>query len=105
MIQRLAELCGIDADEDIVSEVEKMTTREFMYAHKDRFDDGMACAIMEQKLGIPADSDSTKVQAEGSDPKQVPASVVEQIDAMWAERVTPVTGHANFAELAAELDK
>lgn len=104
MIQRLAKLCGIDVDEETLSKVEAMTTREFMYAHKDRFDDGMACAVMEQKLGIPATSDSTKVQAEGSDAKQVPGSIARQIDEMWAKRVTPVTGHANFAELAQELD-
>lgn len=104
MIRRVARFIGIDPTDDEVAMVEAHTTREFMHAHKDRFDDAMMCAIMEERLGIPADSDSTKVQAEGSDAKQVPPAIAAQIDAMWAERVAPVTGHKDFASLAAEID-
>ena len=103
-IRRLASFLALPIDEGKVAEVERMTSRDFMYAHKNCFDDAMVCAALEDKLGIPADSDSTKVQAVGSDPSRVPASVAEQIDAMWAERVEPATGHADFASLAAELD-
>ena len=104
MIRRLADFLGLPASEETVATVEAMTAREFMYAHKDRFDDAMVCAALEEKLGIPADSDSTKVQAVGSKANAVPASVAEQIDAMWAERVAPVTGHHDFASLAAEIE-
>ena len=104
MIERLAALCGISLTDEQVGLVEDMTSREFMYAHKDRFDDAMFAAAFETKLGIPHDSESTKVQAEGSDANQVPAAIAEQIDAMWAERIEPVTGHKDFASLAAELD-
>ena len=84
MIARMAEFCGIELSEELASIVEDMTSREFMYAHKDRFDDAMFGAALERKLGFPPDRDSTKVQAEGSDPKQVPPAIAEQIDAMWA---------------------
>ncbi len=104
MIRRLADFCGIELSDELATLVEERTSREFMFAHKDKFDDAMICAAFEKKLGIPADSDSTKVQEEGSDPAKVPQSVVEQINAMWAERVAPVTGHADYASLAAELD-
>lgn len=104
MIRRLATFIGIDATDDMVRQVEECTSREFMVAHKDRFDDAMVCAHMERRLGIPADSDSAKVQSVGSDAKVVPPSVIEQIDAMWAERIEPVTGHADFASLAKEID-
>ncbi len=105
MIRRLAEFMGIEADGELVRKVEEMTTREFMYAHKDRFDDAMFAAALEEKLELGSESESTKVQAEGSDPKMVPPAIAEQIDAMWAERITPVTGHADFAELAAALGR
>lgn len=105
MIARLAALCDIELTEELAALVEQMTSREFMFEHQDRFDDAMVCAAFEAKLEIPADSDSTKVQAVGSDPKQVPSAIAEQIDAMWAERVEPVTGHKNFASLAAEIDR
>ena len=104
MIRRLAAFMKIEADDALLDKVDAMTTREFMHAHKDRFDDAMFTAALEAKVGIPADSDSSKVQAVGSDAKQVPSVIAEQIDAMWDERVLPVTGHANFAALAEELD-
>jgi hypothetical protein len=104
MIELLAEFCDIPLTGKLEAMVEEMTSRDFMYAHKDRFDDAMMCAAFEAKLGIPADSNSTKVQAVESDARQVPPAVAAQIDAMWAERVAPVTGHPDFASLAAALD-
>ena len=104
MIERLAGFLGLDPGEAGMAKIEEMTSREFMHAHRDRFDDAMICAVMERKLGIPADSDSTKVQAEGSDAKVVPPAIAERIDELWAERVAPVTGHADFTALADELD-
>jgi hypothetical protein len=76
-----------------------------MSAHDDRFDDAMICAAMEARIGVPAASDSTKVQAVASDVGALPAVVAAQIDALWAEKVAPVTGHADFASLAAALDR
>ena len=105
MITKMAAFLELEVDEAGIDAVEEMTSREFMHAHKDRFDDAMMCAVMEERLGIPADSDSTKVQAEGSDSKILPPAIAEQIDAMWAEDVAPKTGHADFASLAAALDE
>ena len=104
MIQRLAALCEIELTEEVTALVEEYTNREFMHRHKDKFDDAMICAVMEERLGIPANSDSSKVQAVGSNSEELPASVAEQIDAMWDERIEPVTGHKDFASLAAELN-
>ncbi|MCR2832589.1 sulfotransferase domain-containing protein [Parerythrobacter lacustris] len=104
MIVRLAGFIGASLDPAQVDLVEQMTSREFMHAHKDRFDDAMMCAVMEAKLGIPADSDSTKVQATGSDAATLPPTIADRIDALWAERVAPATGHPDFASLSAELD-
>lgn len=104
MIREMADLIGIDPSDDVVAMVIEATEREFMHAHKDRFDDALVCAVMEEHLDIPADSDSTKVQASGSDAKALPDSVIAAIDAMWAERVAPVTGHADFASLRSEID-
>lgn len=104
MIRMLADFMGIELTGELAALVEDMTSREFMYAHKDKFNDQMICDSMTARLGI-TDFESTKVHDVGSDAKVVPPAIVEQIDAMWAERVTPVTGHRNFAELAAELGR
>lgn len=103
-IERLARFIGVELDQQGVDKVDAMTGRDFMYAHRDRFEDALMCTAFEQKLGIPADSDSTKVQAVASDAREVPAAIAERIDALWAAQVAPVTGHADFASLAAELE-
>ncbi|EDL49577.1 sulfotransferase domain-containing protein [Erythrobacter sp. SD-21] len=104
MVRRMAALLGIEVSEDEVAKVVECTSRSFMHAHKDRFDDALVCAAMETYLGIPAASDSTKVQAAGSDVKTLPPETAAAIDRLWAERIEPVTGHADFAALAAELE-
>lgn len=104
MIRRLAAFLGIEATDALVDLVEEHTSREFMHAHLDRFDDAMMAASVAEFVGIDGGLDSTKVQAEGSDGKTLPAGIAEQIDAMWAERVAPVTGAADYAALAAEVD-
>jgi hypothetical protein len=104
MIRRVADFLGLALTEEQVALVEAMTTREFMSAHDDRFDDAMVCAVMEARIGVPASSDSTKVQAVGSDAGALPPAVAARIDALWAEKIAPVTGHKDFASLAASLD-
>jgi len=104
-IHNLAAFCDIDMTDDVEALVMKRTSRDFMVEHKDRFDDGMICAVLEEKCGIPANSDSSKVQSSGSNAAALPDNVAEQIDSMWAERVAPVTGHADYKSLAAEIDE
>ena len=104
MIRRLAGFLGLPLTDELAGMVDSMTSREFMRAHKDRFDDALLSRALADKIGIPLDGDSAKVQAQASDPGALPPSVVEKIHAMWAERIAPVTGHSDFASLAAELD-
>ena len=103
MIRRMASFMGIEPDDDMVTKVDGLTTREFMYAHKDKFDDSLIKNAMSELLGLD-DLQSSKVMAEGSDARQVPPAIAQQIDALWAERVEPVTGHKDYASLAAEID-
>ena len=104
-VNRLAQFCGIDLDDEQVAMVLRRTTRDYMYTHKNRFDDAMVARALEEQSGIPPGSDSTKVQARGSSADAVPQSIADQIDQMWAERALTATGHANFASLAKEVDK
>jgi hypothetical protein len=104
MIRRLAAFLDLSLTDEGAAIVEEMTSRDFMHAHKDRFDDHMLCEVLTAGIGIPADSDSSKVQAKGSDGDELPQSVRDRIAAMWAERVEPVTGHADFDALAAAIE-
>ena len=103
-IRQLAELCEIDLMPEVEALVLERTTREFMSEHEHLFDDAMMCAVLEEKCGVEAASNSTKVQKTGSSVEALPGSVAEAIDAMWEERIAPVTGHSDFASLASEVD-
>jgi len=103
MIGRLADFLDIELTGELAALVETHTDREFMHAHKDKFDDVMIKQSIELTLGI-SEIESSKVHAVGSDASVIPPQIAAQIDAIWAERVAPLTGHANFASLAAELD-
>lgn len=102
-IRQMGGFIGIEVTPGIEEIVLEHTSREFMVEHKDRFDDGMICVVLERNCGIPAASDSTKVQASGSSVDQLPPAIADEIDAMWAERVRPATGHATFEALVAAL--
>lgn len=104
MIRRMAEFLDIPLTDALAAMVAEHTSRGFMHEHRDRFDDGMICVAMEERLGIPVNSDSTKVQAVASDSTLVPQAIADRIDAAWAERVAPVTGCADYSALAAKID-
>ncbi len=107
-IKALARFCGIPIDDRVLAMVEERTSRAFMLQHSDRFDDKMQRIRSEDHGGLPAGSQTAKVVAgtgsKASARQPVPAIVAEKIAAMWAEQIAPVTGHADFASLAAELE-
>ena len=103
-LRQMAALCDVPLTPAIEALVMERTTREYMSAHEDRFDDAMVAKVMEDRCGVAAASDSTKVQKTGSSGSALPPVIADQIDALWAERIAPVTGHADFAALAAEVD-
>lgn len=102
-IGRLAALLDIELTDELAALVEEYTSRAFMVAHKDKFDDLMIKQAIERGLGT-SGLVSDKVHAEASDASVIPPQIAAQIDAMWAERAAPATGHADFASLAAELE-
>lgn len=104
-IRRLADFAGIPLDDDLLELTVERTGRPWMLAHKDRFDDAMMRELSETKGGLPGGSDSAKVRsgASGDHKAELPAALSERMDAIWAEKVTPVLGFRDFAELEAAL--
>jgi hypothetical protein len=104
-LRRLADFIGVELDDELLELAVERTSRAWMLAHKDRFDDALMRGLSESKGGMPGGSDSAKVRAgvSGSHKEELPASIAERMDAIWAERVTPVLGFRDFAELEAAL--
>lgn len=101
MIQRMASFCGIALDEDLLELTLLHTSRDFMLAHKDRFDDAMMREKSERLGGLPANSDSAKVRAAGAEQRQaeLPAAISQELDEIWRSDVTPHTGFETYAAL------
>jgi hypothetical protein len=103
-IRRLAEFIGIPLDDELLELTLERTSRSWMLAHKNRFDDALMRQMSETRCGLPPGSDSAKVRlSDGSHSDELPTSIAERIDELWAERISPVVGFADFASLEEEL--
>jgi len=99
----LADICGLPADDAALDLAEHRTSRSFMVEHKAPFADRMMRLMSEKKAGVPAGSDSAKVRSKDAERRALPQSIVDAIGAAWAKQVQPVTGHNDYASLAADL--
>jgi hypothetical protein len=106
-IRKLAAFCGLPLNDALLALTLERTSLPFMLKHKDRFDDAMMRGISEQRAGLPPGSDSAKVRkgAVGSHRSELPPDVAAELDAVWQRKITPVTGHADYAALEADLRK
>ena len=102
-IRRLAAFCGLETSDAIIDAVEHATDRDYMLKHKRLFDDHLMRHMNHRKTGLPVVADSSKVRGEGEKRVPIPEAIAAEIDALWAERIMPVTGHADYAALAADL--
>lgn len=104
-IRRVAAFCGMPIDDAILKLALERTSRAFMLAHKELFDDRMMREMAERRLGLPPGSDSVKVREGrvGSHEGEMPPEAVGMLDLTWREAVTTATGFRTYAELDAAL--
>lgn len=104
-IRRIAAFVGVALDPDLLDLTVERSSRQWMLAHKDRFDDAMMRSFSEVECGLPPGSDSAKVRKGGAGPRrsELPPALAERIDRIWAETITPALGFADFAALEAAL--
>ena len=103
-IRRLADFAGIPLDDELLELTLERTSRDWMLAHKNRFDDALMREMSETKGGLPRGSDSAKVrESDGCHADELPPAIAERIDSMWADRIEPVLGYRDFSELEAAL--
>lgn len=102
---KLAAFCGFPLDAELLALTLERTSLSYMLAHKDRFDDAMMRALSETRANLPPGSDSAKVRKGGSGggKQELSPELCAQLDEIWREKVTPVTGFADYAALEADL--
>lgn len=105
-IAKVADFIGIELDDELRALTEDHASFAFMAEHGDVFDDAMMRELSERRAGLPPGSDSTKVRKGevGEHRQQLSPDVAAEMDTIWQKEITPVTGHADYASLIAELD-
>jgi hypothetical protein len=104
-VRRLAAFCGIPLDDSLLALTLEHSSFGFMLRHKDKFDDRLMREASELRCNLPPGSDSAKVRKGqvGSHRAELPADIAAAVDAVWAERIAPETGFADYAALDAAL--
>ena len=103
-IRRLARFARIPLDDELLELALERTSRSWMLAHKDRFDDALMRELSETRGGLPRGSDSAKVRdSDGCHSDELDRRIAERIDEAWREKVGSALGYRNFAELETEL--
>lgn len=103
-VRRLADFANIPLDDELLELTLEHTSRDYMLAHKNRFDDALMRGLSEKLGGLPPGSDSAKVRAgTPSHSDELPSALAAQMDEIWAERITAELGFGTFAELEAAL--
>jgi hypothetical protein len=101
-IEKIAHFAGIELDDELRTMTLEHASLDFMQRHKDRFDDAMLRKQSEEEV-LPPGSDSAKVRAGMSGVNEFSDGVVEVLNQIWVERVTPETGFESYEALIASL--
>jgi hypothetical protein len=105
-VRRVAEFLEIDADDDLIGLVAHQSTREFMLAHVDKFNDLLHRQRGDAVGALPPGSGATKVSDGVVDPERYRLSepVLAAIERNWAETMGAVHGIHSYGELTERLD-
>ncbi len=104
-IVRIAEFIDIELDGELIDITRTHASLPFMLKHREKFDDLIIRSLSEEKAGLPPGSESAKVRkgVTGDGRRHLDPEVIEALDQVWREEITPVTGHRCYEELVEEL--
>lgn len=103
-VVRVAEFCGIEADDVRIDLAVRCSSLDFMLEYADRYDDALLRKRSEEVLDLPAGSETAKVKAElPPGAFDLSSSAREKLDRKWQETILPTTGLASYAEVLTSL--
>jgi len=105
VVRRIASFIGVALDPALEELALEQASLQSMTARKDKYDDRLMRERSEQVAGLPEGSDSAKVRSGvvGSFARELPATVIAELDEIWRSVVTPRFGAGSYAELVAQL--
>ena len=101
VVRDVAGFIGIELDEELCRIVLRQASMGFMKAHEHQFDDNLLRDKRDAAVGLPPGGDSSKVSTGkvGGHKTVLSPAISQRFEQIWQERVLPVTGAANYAEL------
>jgi hypothetical protein len=104
-IRRVAGFMGVELDDELLAITREHSSLGFMQLHKDRFDDKLMRERSIEIVGLPANSDSSKVRSGqvGESRQQLSAEVEGQLEALWQQHITAELGFEDYATMIGSL--
>lgn len=99
-VRRVAGLMGIALTDDLLDIVVRQSSRDFMLTHASHFDERGVRRLAEKEIGLPFDSDATKV-TQGPDKNRYRLSpeINAAFDAVWRSQIEPRTSLSDYDDL------
>lgn len=103
-IERIARFIGIELTPALLATVLEQSSLASMKAHASKYDDKLMRERSEQVCGLPPGSDSAKVrQGRVGSHQDLPRSILDELDAIWAETIGREFGLPDYDALLAAL--
>ena len=105
-INRVAAFMEIELDDELFAITQEQASLAFMQKHNDRFDDKLFRERSIAVAGLSADIDSSKVRSGqvGESRQQLSVDVIQELDAIWADKITSELGFTDYASMIATLE-
>jgi hypothetical protein len=104
-VRQVARFMGVAADQALLDLVTRQSSFEFMRAHQRHFDDHLLREARNRACGLPPDATTTKVRTGrvGDHARELPASVVATMEALWREVIEARFGFRSYQALRAAV--
>jgi len=104
-VERVAEFIGIELDDELKQIVLKQSNIKFMQEHKDQFEDYLIRQSRSKGMGLPLDGQLNKVRNGQVGESQIALTdeIKKELDDIWSNEISPITGLSSYKELKKEL--
>lgn len=107
-IRKIADFMNIPLDDELLNIVTHQSSQQFMFTHKNQFDEKYIRRLSEKRAGLPNNGDSYKVTlGDSKNHYQLPTILHHQLDKIWQEQMGKkfdLTDYTAFSEALFDLN-
>lgn len=109
-VKHIADFMGIELSEELLNITLEQSSKEFMAAHADKYDEHMLKLARNEACGLPKlaglhEHSVGKVRIGSRENDVLSSETLQKMDQRWQEVVFPVTGCRNYDELREQVNK